>query len=250
MDDLVGGPTLIAESLNYMKMTLVKILQTTGLGSRAEVTRLIRNGRVRVAGVQKREPKEQFETDSFVFGVNEERFEFMEHAYVVMHKPAGYECSTSPTHNPSVYELLDSRLRNRKVQACGRLDVDTTGLLIFTDNGKFNQKIMSPKSKLIKTYRVMLKHEVTEDFCTKLSEGVFLKDAPDVLVRPNHLEVSGEREIILTISEGKYHQVKRMVAAASNRVVGLHREKIGDLSLRDLGIGAGEYKTFKELNIL
>ena len=125
------------------------------------------------------------------------------------------------------------------MEACGRLDVDTTGLILFTDDGQFNRKIMSPKSKLSKTYRVVTKHVIDEDFKLKLEQGVRLKDKPDELVLAEKIEFLSDQELLIVISEGKYHQVKRMIAAAGNRVDQLHRSAIGSLSLKDLGISEG-----------
>ncbi|MDB2447431.1 pseudouridine synthase, partial [bacterium] len=159
-----------------MKLTLLKMLRHSGYGNRADTLRLIRQKRVSVDGAILSDPKVQLETDGLKYMVDDTEFTFYDKIYVALSKPQGYEVSHSPTHHKSVFELLPDSYDRRKVRGCGRLDADTTGLLLFTDDGKFNQKLMSPKSKVTKTYRVTLKHEVTDGLLMSLKEGVFLKD--------------------------------------------------------------------------
>lgn len=168
-------------------------------------------------------------------------------AYVMMHKPANIECSQKPSTYPSIYSLLPSPLRQRPartglngIQAVGRLDQDTTGLLLLSDDGAFIHRMSSPKKACPKVYDVTLKHEIADDEILKLISGVILDDDPKP-VRAFHCErlitytCDDERNnrISLTLTQGKYHQVKRMIAAVGNRVISLHRSKIGDLVLPD-----------------
>jgi 16S rRNA pseudouridine516 synthase len=155
----------------------------------------------------------------------------------MLHKPAGTECSQKPSTWPSIYTLLPGPLRQRPqkgavqgVQAVGRLDQDTTGLLLLTDDGKFIHRMSSPRHHVPKVYEVTLKHPLDEKQVQKLLAGVVLEDDPRP-VAAAACEAIGEHEIRLTLTEGKYHQVKRMVAAVGNRVEALHRSQIGGLLL-------------------
>ena len=149
----------------------------------------------------------------------------------MLNKPAGYECSKKPKHHPSAYSLLPGPLRVRDVQAVGRLDEDTTGLLLFSDDGQFIHRVTSPKHKAPKVYVATLKHPADAQLCTALLNGVVLNDAPKPVLALG-ARLIDELTLELILSEGKYHQVKRMVAAAGNRVEALHRNMIGRHHLR------------------
>jgi 16S rRNA pseudouridine516 synthase len=223
-----------------MKWTLLKILTHSGLGSRKEALALIKKNKVLLNGEICRNEKivvEAAELQSYQ--VDGEPLVFREKLYYLINKPRGYECSHRPSHHKSVFALLPDIFIRRGLEACGRLDVDTTGLLLFTDDGQFNKKIMSPKTKLPKTYRVTTKHPMSASFKEKITSGVRLNDDPETLIVPAKTEFVEECMMIITITEGKYHQVKRMVAAAGNRVEELHREAIGALTLEDLNLGEG-----------
>jgi 16S rRNA pseudouridine516 synthase len=178
-----------------------------------------------------------------MFQVDGVDWEFHDKAYLMLHKPAGIECSQKPSTYPSVYSLLPAPLRQRPsktatqgVQAIGRLDADTTGLLLLSDDGVFIHRMSSPKRHVPKVYEVQTKHAVTAQQVAKLAAGVVLEDDPKP-VRAADCEITGERTLRLTLTEGKYHQVKRMVAAVGNRVEMLHRSRIGTLELGDLAPG-------------
>ncbi len=174
----------------------------------------------------------------------------MEFATLMLHKPAGYECSRKPMHHPSVLELLPRPLRLRGVQPVGRLDEDTTGLLLVTDDGQLNHVLSSARRKVPKIYRVTTRHAVDQDQVERLLAGVLLNDEPDPIAAAA-CEIAGEKLLRLTVTEGKYHQVKRMVAAAGNRVEALHREAVGELALPDdLGVGEWRWLSAVDLNRL
>ena len=134
--------------------------------------------------------------------------------YIMLHKPSGVECSRSPSAHRSVFDLLPPEFLKNGVQPVGRLDADTTGLLILTNDGELNHVLTSPRRKLPKTYRVELKHPLTEEQIQRLSEGVVLRDDPEPTA-PAHVLMLSEREMELTITEGRYHQVKRWLAVAA-----------------------------------
>ena len=229
-------------------MQLERILQRHGFGTRRECRALIVEERVAVAGTLCAEPVAEIATGGLVFSVDGVNWPFMEFATLMLHKPAGYECSRKPMHHPSVLELLPRPLRLRGVQPVGRLDEDTTGLLLVTDDGQLNHVLSSARRKVPKIYRVTTRHAVDQDQVERLLAGVLLNDEPDPIAAAA-CEIAGEKLLRLTVTEGKYHQVKRMVAAAGNRVEALHREAVGELALPDdLGVGEWRWLTAVDLN--
>jgi 16S rRNA pseudouridine516 synthase len=209
-----------------------RILQSQGFGNRKACRALIRDGQVIVAGKVCEDPFAKFSPDGLEFEVDGETWLFQEHAYLMLHKPAGYECSRSPIHHTGVLDLLPEPLRNRGVQPVGRLDEDTTGLLLFTDDGQFIHRMISPKHKAAKVYEVTAKHPVGDEQIAALLAGVQLHDEPTPIAAAACDRVS-ECVIHLTLTEGKYHQVKRMLGAAGNRVESLKRIAIGGVTLPD-----------------
>jgi 16S rRNA pseudouridine516 synthase len=166
--------------------------------------------------------------------------------YYVMHKPAGYVCANQDPDHPVVLDLLPSHL-GQTLNIVGRLDKDTTGLLLLTTDGQWLHRITSPKSACGKRYRMSLVEPITDDAIKALEEGVLLNgEAHNTL--PAVAERISENEIYLTIQEGKYHQVKRMLAAVGNKVDLLHRDQIGPLTL-DADIQAGEYRQLTETEV-
>ncbi|ODQ00187.1 16S rRNA pseudouridine(516) synthase RsuA [Salinivibrio sp. SS2] len=159
--------------------------------------------------------------------------------YFMMHKPAGVVCSHEDAFNPTVFVLLEE-VNAEKLHIAGRLDADTTGLLLLTDDGQWSHRITSPKHKCDKTYRVWLADPLTDDVAAQFEQGVMLRGEKEETL-PATLEKVDECEVLLTIQEGKYHQVKRMFAAVGNRVEALHRESVGPLCL-DESLEPGEYR--------
>jgi 16S rRNA pseudouridine516 synthase len=179
----------------------------------------------------------EFEADDLRFQVQGLDWLYGERAYLMLHKPTATECSQKPSTYPSIYSLLPTPLRQRPqkaavqgVQAVGRLDQDTTGLLLLTDDGKFIHRMSSPRHHVPKVYEVQVKHPLDAKQVNRLLSGVVLDDDP-LPVRAAACEAVSEFHLRLTLTEGKYHQVKRMVAAVSNRVEALHRSQIGQLRL-------------------
>jgi 16S rRNA pseudouridine516 synthase len=211
-------------------MRLSQILFSQGFGNRRECLALILDGVVAVQGQTVDDPDAEFDPQGLHFDVKGRSWPFHETALVMLHKPAGFECSTKPRHHPSVLSLLAPPLRKRGVQPIGRLDEDTTGLLLFTDDGALIHHLTSPKHHVPKVYEVGAKHELSEEQIQQLLDGVVLDDSP-VPVRAAAVERRSENTIALTLTEGKYHQVKRMLAAVGNRVESLHRSRFGDLQL-------------------
>lgn len=225
-------------------MKLCKLLQSQGIGSRKECMTLIAKGRVSVNGEILRNAKAEVEA-SLGFSVDETFYSYAEKMYVALYKPAGYECSHNPQHHKSVYSLLPAHLLKRGVESAGRLDADTTGLLLFSDDGQFIHKVMSPKKECRKVYEVHLKHALTNQALRLLQDGVVLRDSP-YPVAAVRAEAISDKLLRLEIKEGKYHQVKRMVAAISNRVIFLHRVSVGGLTLDNLDLKEGHFLVLKK----
>ena len=237
-------------------MQLQDILFSQGFGTRRVCAGLVQQGHVAVDGKTIDDPTEGFEVTGLQFVVQGTSWEYHEKAYLMLHKPAGYECSQKPSTYPSIYTLLPAPIRQRGggaaagVQAVGRLDQDTTGLLLLSDDGKFIHRMSSPKHHVPKVYEVRAKHPVDDKQVQKLLSGVVLDDDPKP-VKAAACEKTGDNTLSLTLTEGKYHQVKRMIAAVGNRVeevAGLHRSRIGDLQLPgDLKPGGWRWLTAQDL---
>ena len=236
---------------------LEDILFSQGFGTRRVCAGLIQQGHVLIGGVPERDAGALYVPEGLVFTVQGTEWAFHEQAYVLLHKPAGTECSQKPSAWPSIYTLLPAPLRQRPqkgaiqgVQAVGRLDQDTTGMLLLTDDGAFIHRMSSPKKHVPKVYEVTVKHPLTQDMVDRLLAGVVLDDDPKP-VRAAACTLTGEHTLSLTLTEGKYHQVKRMLAAVGNRVEGLHRSRIGGLALpADLAPGQWRWLTAEELERL
>jgi 16S rRNA pseudouridine516 synthase len=209
---------------------VAQILYSQGFGSRRECAALLAAGAVRQAGRVLDDPDEDLATAGLVLNVQGEDWPFHEPALVMLHKPAGTECSTRPGRWPSVLSLLPPPLRRRGVQPVGRLDADTTGLLLLTDDGALLHRLTSPKHHVAKVYEVRTKYPVDEALLERLSSGVVLHDDPRP-VRAAAVAQTASHGLVLTLTAGRYHQVKRMVAAAGNRVEALHRSAFGPWTL-------------------
>ena len=235
-------------------MRLEQILFSQGFGTRKRCRLLIVRGAVEVEGTPCLDPAAAWDVtpdpvagNAFEFCVEGMRWQYHAKAYLVLHKPADYECSKKPKSHRSVYSLLPAPLRTREVQAVGRLDQDTTGMLLFSDDGQFIHRVTSPKHAVPKTYEVMTSDAVTVAQVARLVEGVLLDDSPDP-VRALACVLTASRTIRLTLSSGKYHQVKRMLVAVGNQVGSLHRSQIGRLPLpADLAEGCWRWLTPDEL---
>jgi len=220
-------------------MELERLLRSQGFGSRPECRALIYSGQIRVGGTLCEDPRTQFDPEGLNFSVDGELWSYRKFAYLVLNKPAGFECSQKPRHHPSVYSLLPRPLLTRGVQAVGRLDEDTTGLLLLSDDGQFIHTYTSPKKKIAKVYDVSVKHPVDTHQLGALLSGVQLNDEPAPVVAAA-CEIRSQRLLRMTVTAGKYHLVKRMIAAAGNRVEALNRVAIGGFEL-PLGLAPGQW---------
>ena len=237
-------------------MQIQQLLFSQGFGTRRVCAGLVQQGLVEVAGRLIDDPGLELDPEGLVFRVQGVDWLYQERAYLMLHKPAGFECSHKAGAWPSVYTLLPAPLRERGgsaaagVQAVGRLDQDTTGLLLLSDDGRFIHKLTSPKHHVPKVYEITLRHPLVQKQIEALLAGVVLDDDPKP-VRAAACQASGPCALSLTLTEGKYHQVKRMIAAVGNRVEQLHRSRVGDLHLPcDLAPGQWRWLTADQLQAL
>lgn len=213
-------------------MRLEQILFTQGFGTRHECRGLIVNGHVTINQTVVEDPQSDFDVNGLVFSVDGVNWPYVEKAIIAMNKPTGYECSRKPLHHPSVLSLLPAPLRNRGVQPVGRLDEDTTGLLILTDDGALIHRLTHPKKHVSKIYQVTAKHAMTQEMFGRLLEGVMLDGEREKVAADDLVQID-DYVFEMQITQGKYHQVKRMVAAVGNRVSALHRVALGNYHLPD-----------------
>ena len=217
-------------------MKLVKHLANLGYGSRKEVAWMFREGRVTDAAGEVLYADDPLEHDQV--RVDGERLDPPPGLVLMLHKPAGYTCSTRDKGR-TVYELLPARFARRDpgLSTVGRLDRDTTGLLLLTDDGGLLHRIVSPKSKLPKVYQATLAGDLRGDEAALFASGSLLLESETTPLLPAQLQVLGPRQAQLTLHEGRYHRVRRMFAAVGNHVEALHRPRVGGLELGGLAPG-------------
>lgn len=211
-------------------MKLDKALRSQGFGSRKACAARVHAGEVEVNGVVCDNPDAEVDPAGLALTLDGATWPFREKAYVLVHKPVGYECSHHPSHHRSVFSLLPPELLQRGVQCVGRLDQDTTGMLLFSDDGQFIHRMISPKKGVAKMYHATCVDPVTDAMLEALRTGVQLNDEP-APIAALACESIDTHTLRLSLSEGKYHQVKRMIGATGNRVGSLHREAIGNFHL-------------------
>lgn len=232
-------------------LTLERLVASIGFGSRKEARALIRAGMVEMDGEVVDDPFVEFKTRPEVITVNGEEVPTVEKLYIMMDKPLDVECSHNARDHQSIYDLLPDRFTAMGLQSVGRLDADSSGLILLSNQGDFIHKVESPKKGYLKKYRVTLAREFTAEQKAELLKGVMLKDERrPVLAR----ELSEERivvngaevdSVVISIGEGLYHQVRRMFAAVGNHVMTLSREAIGPVAM-DTTLGSGGWRFMTE----
>ncbi len=230
------------------KTTLDRILQSQGFGTRKWCRSLIEGGDVRVSGFAAADADEKLEPEGLEFTVFGEVWQYRKHVYIALNKPSGFECSRKPSHHPSVLTLLPKQFALRGMQPVGRLDHDTTGLLLMSDDGAFIHAQSSPRRHVPKVYIASTQDPVTDALMDALLKGVQLHDEPAPL-SVQGCRMTGRREMEITLNQGKYHQVKRMLAAAGNHCTALSRTRIGGLELDRLDIREGEWRYLEEAEL-
>lgn len=221
-------------------MLLEKMLQSQGFGSRKHCQQLIKNGAVSIQNKIIDNPKHKLNLKDLTFSVYGHEYRYREKVYIALNKPQDYECSHQATHHFSVFDLFDDILLNRGTQCVGRLDQDTTGLLLLTDDGQFLQALTHPKKHVAKVYQMTTADPVTDEQIHQLEQGVELRNEKGTFAATDIVRLD-ENRLQMTIHQGVYHQVKRMLAAVGNKVEQLHRAQIGALALNELAIGEWTY---------
>jgi 16S rRNA pseudouridine516 synthase len=230
------------------KLPLDRILQSQGFGTRKWCRELVEDGEVSIGGETVTDTRNTFETNGLEFSVYDEPWQYREHVYIALNKPADYECSRKPSHHPGVLSLLPEQFALRDVQPVGRLDHDTTGLLLMSDDGSFIHAQSSPKSHIPKVYVATTHNPVTPQLVSHLLKGVKLHDesAPLSAVICEMLDT---HRIKIVLEQGKYHQVKRMLAAAGNHCTALCRTQIGKLKLDELSLAECEWCYLQDVQL-
>ena len=230
-------------------MKLVKYIANLGYGSRRDVMRMLADRRItRRNGTILGEGDIVVHEDVLIDG---EVLDPAPGSALMLNKPVGYACSTKDA-NRLIYELLPARFADRSpiIAAIGRLDRDSSGLLLLTDDGRLNHRVTSPRSHLPKTYEVRLAIDLRGDEGLAFAGGALMLAGETAALQPATLEVLGPRRARVTVIEGRYHQVRRMFAAVGNHVDALHRSAIGRLTLDDLPSGHWRVLTAVELSVL
>ncbi|HEY4317985.1 MAG TPA: 16S rRNA pseudouridine(516) synthase [Herbaspirillum sp.] len=224
------------------KLTLDRILQSQGVGTRKYCRQLIDDGEVAIAGETITDYRATPDTDGLVFTLFDEEWTYRAQLYIALNKPADIECSRKPSHHPGVLSILPEEFTWRDLQPVGRLDHDTTGLLLMSDDGKFIHAQSSPKHHIPKVYQAATHDAVTPALIARLLDGVQLHDEPAPLAAISCRAIEGDDHLLeIVLEQGKYHQVKRMLAAAGNHCTALRRTAIGQLTLASLDLEIGEW---------
>ena len=216
-------------------MRLDKFLVECGIGSRTEVKKILGNGQVKVNGVITKSSKEQIDEIKDKITCKNEELEYKEFRYYVMHKPSGYITAIDDYREKTVMEVLPEWVIRKDLFPVGRLDKDTEGLLLFTNNGRLSHELLSPKKHVDKIYEVHLRESISDENIEKLESGVIILD--NYFTKEAKVNKVEDKIIELTITEGKYHQVKEMLKAVGNEVFYLKRLSFGKLELENLKKG-------------
>ncbi|CDR66259.1 pseudouridine synthase [Staphylococcus schweitzeri] len=222
-------------------MRIDKFLANMGVGTRNEVKQILKKGFVTVNDQIIKSPKAHIEPSEDSILVHGEIIKYIEHVYIMLNKPKGYVSATEDLQSQTVIDLIPE-YQHLNIFPVGRLDKDTEGLLLITNDGNFNHELMSPNKHVSKKYEVISAKPITEDDIQAFKEGVTLSDGK---VKPAILTYIDNQTSHVTIYEGKYHQVKRMFHSIQNEVLHLRRIKISDLEL-DSDLDSGEYRLLTE----
>ena len=224
---------------------LDKIISEQTYYTRKEIKKLISQGMVYANGEQVKKPEVKYDENNICIRINGEEIEIKKHIYLLLNKPKGYVSTTEIKTEKTVLDLVPHKYKNRNLFPAGRLDKDTTGLMLITDDGEFAHNILSPRKHVKKEYEVTLDIPVTSDMVKGFKDGVNLNDGE---CKSADLEITGEYTAIVTITEGRYHQIKRMFGCYGAKVVELNRICMGNLYLpKELKLGEVKEATQDEL---
>ena len=222
-----------------------KILSELGFGSRQDIKKYVKAGKIRINDNTVKKPEEKLDSEKDKLYFEGKEVEVEEFETFILYKPAGYVCATKDNVHKTVMELIDSKRKN--VVPVGRLDLDTEGILILTNDGSLNHRLVSPSSHVDKTYYAVFEGKLDENAVEMTKNGLDIGEGE--VSKPAKLEIISESEILLTIHEGKFHQVKRMVKALGGEVTYLKRVAFGGLKLDDLKLNKGESRKITEIEM-
>lgn len=230
-------------------MRIDKYLANMGVGTRKEVKDYISKGFILLNGEVVKKPAQQVNEKEDKIEYNNEQIIYKPYIYLMLNKPQGV-ISATKDHLVTVIDLLEEKYQNKDIFPVGRLDKDTEGLLLLTNDGKLAHELLSPKKKVDKKYFAKLENKLKKEDIQVFENGVYL-EKENYITKPAKLEIISDFEAYVTIQEGKYHQVKRMFHAVDNEVIFLKRISMGKLLLDD-NLKAGEYRqlTDEEINLL
>lgn len=235
-----------------MLQRLDKIIASQGQYSRRDVQKLIKSGFVTVNGVQVRDRGAKTDDETDVISINGEVLKIEKYVYIMLNKPKGVVSATNDGKEKTVIDLVPQEYRGRNLFPAGRLDITTTGFVLITDDGDYAHRILSPKNHIEKTYEARLAEMVTESQLETVADGITLKDGTQCLpARLRVIENTNTPLVEIKICEGKYHQIKRMFAAAGNGVIELKRTEMGGVAL-DPKLSEGECRllTAEEVELI
>ena len=227
---------------------LDKFLCDSGIGTRSQVKLILKSGRVTLDGKAAKDGSMKFDPEKTVVCLDGEVLGGKRRMVVMLNKPAGYVTATEDKNDPTVMELLPAAYKHLDLKPVGRLDKATEGLLLFTNDGDLLHRLISPKKEVPKVYYARHEGTATEADVVAFAEGLVLRDGLNCL--PAKLQPVAEGESLITVCEGKYHQVRRMMASRNMTVVYLERRQEGDLTLGDLPRGGTRELTPEELSVL
>ena len=229
-------------------MRLDKFLSETGTATRSESAKVIRRGGVLVDGVAANSPSMQIDPERVAVDYLGERVVYRKYTYIMLNKPEGVVSATEDGRDKTVLDLLPEKLRRLDLFPCGRLDKNTVGLMLLTDNGELGHRLLAPKSHVAKSYRFTSEREISDEDKNALESGVYI--AGGYLTKPATVELDEDRlGGIITIIEGKYHQIKLMLEAVDNKILHLGRITFGPLVL-DETLARGEWRFLTDAEIL
>ena len=233
-----------------MQQRLDKLISSQGSYTRKQAQQLIKDGLVKVDGIIVRDRGFHIDPEVNAVTVDGKEFTVEKFVYLMLNKPKGVVSATNDRSQKTVVDLVPDELKKRNLFPAGRLDMTTTGFVLITDDGDFAHRILSPKNHIEKTYEARLAESVTEEQLDMVAQGIVLKDGTECLPAKLRVVEDGANPLVeIKICEGKYHQIKRMFAAAGNGVVELKRNKMGNLDL-DETLAEGECRRLTEKEVM
>ncbi len=223
-----------------------KILSSQNIGSRSKIKDMIKSGRIVADGEIVKRPEEKFDPEITVFGIDGKNIVFKKHIYIMMNKPSGVLSASNDKYTKTVIDLLPDNLKRRGLFPAGRLDKDTEGLIIITDDGELAHKMLTPKNHVYKLYKAEIDKVLTDSDISTFRNGI---KYGDMECMPADMKIISEKTALVEICEGKFHQVKKMFNAVGANVIRLKRLRIGELFLDDF-LKSGESRELTDIEVM